>query len=316
MKNLSFYLLLLVSTLLISCEGNGGGETNGAPQDTTVTSSDPPQVVIETTKPTNGKQKGVVELGSKGFNAFIITMDEDKNWKLDHAEYGYSGVVDGLAEGEDVKVGLKNYINSLIEKGVLGKDIHFVVSSGATEEEVTQTIIEGLEALGYVANTVTKEQEGSYALKSVLPEKYEDQAFVVDIGSGNTKISWLENGEIIAKGTNGAKYRSKGIADNEAYDDAKTIAASIPKSKTNMCFIIGGIPFQMAKPKRQEVNGEDERYTVIGPPDDPAYEDFTGDRDAGGLNIYDAIRQGTGCETFIFDWDSNFTIGFLLELPY
>lgn len=315
MKKLSFYLLLLVSTLLVSCGSNGEGGT-GTSQDTTLTPDNPSQVVIDPAKPINGKKKGVVELGSKGFNAFIITLDKDKNWKLDYAEYGYSGVVDGLAEGEDVKTGLKNYIDSLIAKGVPGTDIHFVVSSGATEEEVTQTIIEGLEALGYVANTVTEEQEGSYALKSVLPEKYEDQAFVVDIGSGNTKISWLENGEIIAKGTNGAKYRSKGIADNEAYEDAKTIAASIPKSKTNMCFIIGGIPFQMAKPKRQEVNGEDERYTVIGDPDDPAYEDFTGDRDAGGLNIYDAIRQGTGCETFIFDWDSNFTIGFLLELPY
>lgn len=33
-----------------------------------------------------------------------------------------------------------------------------------------------------------------------------------------------------------------------------------------------------------------------------------------GLNIYKAIADATGTDTFVFDWDANFTIGFLLGL--
>jgi hypothetical protein len=33
-----------------------------------------------------------------------------------------------------------------------------------------------------------------------------------------------------------------------------------------------------------------------------------------GLNIYKAITDATNTDTFVFDWDSNFTIGFLLGL--
>jgi hypothetical protein len=33
-----------------------------------------------------------------------------------------------------------------------------------------------------------------------------------------------------------------------------------------------------------------------------------------GLNIYKAIEDATKTDTFVFDWDANFTIGFLLGL--
>jgi len=35
---------------------------------------------------------------------------------------------------------------------------------------------------------------------------------------------------------------------------------------------------------------------------------------ASGLNIYKAIADATQTDTFVFDWDANFTIGFLLSL--
>jgi hypothetical protein len=38
-------------------------------------------------------------------------------------------------------------------------------------------------------------------------------------------------------------------------------------------------------------------------------------KDKAGLNIYKAIADATDCKTFVFDWDANFSIGFLLELP-
>jgi hypothetical protein len=33
-----------------------------------------------------------------------------------------------------------------------------------------------------------------------------------------------------------------------------------------------------------------------------------------GLNIYKGLVDATQTDTFVFDWDANFTIGFLLSL--
>lgn len=33
------------------------------------------------------------------------------------------------------------------------------------------------------------------------------------------------------------------------------------------------------------------------------------------LTIFKSIADETDCKKFVFDWDANFTIGFLLELP-
>ncbi len=82
----------------------------------------------------------------------------------------------------------------------------------------------------------------------------------------------------------------------------------MPESKRNVCFIIGGVPFTLAKQHR---NGE-ERFTVLNPPDKYKSVDK---KMASGLNIYKAIIDATHCDTFVFDWDTNFTIGFLLSLP-
>jgi hypothetical protein len=34
-----------------------------------------------------------------------------------------------------------------------------------------------------------------------------------------------------------------------------------------------------------------------------------------GLVVYRALAEATGCQQFVFDWDANFTIGYLLSLP-
>ena len=257
--------------------------------------------------PEGGMLKGVVELGAAGFNSFIIRIDRNKNWKLEKAEWGNSLVYDGLATGEDVRDGLKKYIAGMLDYGVPGKEIHFMVSSGARTVETTQTIIDALEKMKYVVNTVTPEQEAQFALKSVLPPEFEDKAFVVDIGSGNTKISWIENGKIVGKDSYGAKYYSQQTPDDQVYNTVVELAKTIPASLRENCFIIGGVPFSLAKLDRK---GE-ERYTVLRAPD--TYE-ADGAKTASGLNIYKGIRDGSGCRNFVFDWDANFTIGFLLSL--
>ncbi len=258
--------------------------------------------------PVNGKLKGVVELGASGFNSFIVDIDKNKNWKLKKAEWGNSMVYDNMATSEDIRTGLKKYITDILDYGVSGKDIHFVVSSGAQKIESTHKIIKELRSMKYFVNTVTPEQEAIYALKSVLPKRFESSAFVVDIGSGNTKISWLQSDNSI-KGLEayGAKYYTKNISDEKAYKDVYDKSKMVPSNKTSTCFIIGGVPYKFAK----QVRKDKERYTVL---QSSSFYKGDGAKAKAGKNIYKAIEEATGCKKFVFDWDSNFTIGFLLSL--
>ncbi len=258
--------------------------------------------------PVDGKLKGVVELGASGFNSFIIKVDKEKRWSLEKSEFGNSLVTENMATDEDVRIGLKKYIGTMLDYGVSGKEIHFVVSSGAAKADVTKKITKALKSLNYVVNQVTPEQEGQLALKSVLPAEYHDKAFVVDIGSGNTKISWLKGGQITALESYGAKYFQDGTDDTKVYQEVSAKAKQIPAELRKTCFIIGGVPFEMAK----EVRKGKERYTVLSAP--LAYSKLTNAKSKAGVNIYKAITDATGCNQFVFDWDANFTIGFLLGL--
>ena len=259
--------------------------------------------------PVNGKLKGVVELGASGFNSFIVRVDDKRNWKLERSEYGNSLVMENLATEDDIRKGLKTYIGQMLDYGVSSRDVHFVVSSGALMAQVTGRIIKALNSLHYVVNTVTPEQEGILSLKSVLPPSYNDKAFVVDIGSGNTKMSWMERGTPKSVHTYGAKYFERNTDSTTVSNDARTVARKVPEAQRGTCFIIGGVPFDMAKIVRQ---GK-ERYTVLRPP--AGYADQRAAKIKGGLNIYNAVANTTNCPQFVFDWDANFTIGYLLSLP-
>ncbi len=258
--------------------------------------------------PVNGVLKGVVELGATGFNSFIIKTDARKNWKLEKAEYGASLVYENLATENDIEKGLKNYIADMLAYGVGPKNIHFVISSGAKKIPVTTTISNILKGMGYVVNEVTPQQEAQLALRACLPAGYYGNAFVVDIGSGNTKISWISGDSPTGIELPGAKYRQTGKTDAAVYQEVNAKAKQVPGNMRQTCFIIGGVPFELAKQVR---NGK-ERYTVLKAPGDYQGE---GDKQQGGLNIYKAIADATGCRQFVFDWDANFTIGFLLNLP-
>ncbi|MBC7389958.1 MAG: hypothetical protein H7329_12140 [Opitutaceae bacterium] len=258
-------------------------------------------------KPENGTLKGVVELGAAGFNSFVINLDKKKRWEIVSKDFGQSLAYEGLATTEDIRAGLKKYIASMLDKGVNKNDIHFVISSGAQKEPKTETISNELKKMGYIVNKVTPEQEGQLALKAVLPPSFADNSYVIDIGSGNTKVSWDENGSLKTIELPGAKYFEKEMSDADAYSQVKSQVNKIPEGKRNVAFIIGGVPFSLAKQTRK---GE-ERYTVLNAPD---FYKASDKKMTSGLNIYKGFVDGTKTDTFVFDWDANFTIGFLLQL--
>lgn len=312
--------LLLLLVLVLTISGCGNSKQNKQEQDVSneeiikKTSAELFSIDYRSPKPMNGKLKGVVELGASGFNSFIIELDKDKNWEIKRKEFGNSYIIDDLATPNDVKRNLKSRIKKILDFGVKKSDVYFVVSSGATKEKITTKIIASLKNIGYVVNVVTIEEEALYALKSVLPKSFKNHAFVIDIGSGNTKISFYKGNEIVKQETYGSKYYKDKIFDNEIFADVKSKLIEMPLSNQKNCFIIGGVPYQLAKKLRKE----DERYTLLH----TNVEKYKNLADEGGakikcgLNIYDAVLKTTNCKNVIFDWDANFTIGFLLETPY
>ncbi len=280
-----------------------------SPSTSATTTANRPRFDYSPPEPNGGKLKGVVELGASGFNSFIIRVDGQKNWKLEKADFGASLVYEKLTSDDDVKSGLKNYISGMLSFGVSPREIHFVISSGAQKVEITKKITDYLKTMGYIVNLVTAEQEGKLGYKSVMPKDYEDDAFVVDIGSGNTKMAWSEGGKLTALEGSGAKYFQNNMSDASVYSEIKAKAEKVPFPKRKACFIIGGVPFELAK----QVRTGKERYTVLNAPDQYSAKDAKG---KAGLNIYKAISDGTNTQQFVFDWDANFTIGFLLGLPY
>lgn len=258
-------------------------------------------------KPQNGTLRGVVEVGATGFNSFVINMDAQKRWEIVSKDFGESLAYEGLATTEDIRAGLKKYLSSMFDKGVSGTNMHFVVSSGAQKEPKTAIISNELQKMGYVVNKVTADEEAKYGFSATVPPSFTDNSFLVDVGSGNTKISYSDNGTVKTMELPGAKYYEKGTADEEVYNEVKAGVGKIPESKRNVGFIIGGVPFTLAK----QVRKGEERYTVLGTPNSYTAADK---KMASGLNIYKAISDATNTDTFVFDWDANFTIGFLLSL--
>ncbi|MCW3105859.1 MAG: hypothetical protein JWQ09_365, partial [Segetibacter sp.] len=213
-------------------------------------------------KPENGKLKGVVEVGATGFNSFVINMDNQKRWEIISKDFGESLAYEGLATTDDIRAGLKKYLASMFEKGVSKNDMHFVISSGAQKEPKTAIISNELKKMGYVVNLVTAEQEGKFAFKATVPPSFQDNSFLVDIGSGNTKISWQEGGNLKSIEAPGAKYYEKGMSNDDVYEQVKTKSGTIPEGKRNVCFILGGVPFTLAKQSRND----EERFTVLKDP--------------------------------------------------
>jgi hypothetical protein len=278
------------------------------------TSSTTPSTSVDTAfditlppEPVNGTVKGVVELGASGFNSFVFISDSKGSYRVTSKEFGDSLAYEGLTNTDEVKAVLKKYLAKMLNKGVSSDNLHFVVSSGALKETKTSTIAKGLRDAGYVVNEVTPEQEGRYAFIAAMNPAYKDKAFVVDVGSGNTKISWYDGGTIKTVEASGAKYFQMGLSDADVYTEITSKMSRVPQQNRSLCFIIGGVPNTLAKTTN---NGKNSGYIRLSPLD--SYVAGDDKKVASGINILKAI-QASGVSTFVFDDNANFTIGNIIS---
>lgn len=295
-----------INSVVSPVTGNTTADNVSAPGTTTSSSS---SANIVTDAPVNGTYKGVIEVGASGFNAFVVNIDQDKNWELVSKDFGASLAYEGFATVDDVYPQMLKYISIITDKGVAGRNVHFVISSGALKNPKIELIAQAIQKKGFTVNRVTAEQESKYALKALLSKRYRDNSYIVDIGSGNTKMAWYDNGVVkYAAETPGAKYYQDGKSDADVYQLIKNAVTTVPQANRTNLFIIGGVPFKLAKESR---NG-DERFTLLKNPDEYSAGDDV--KLKSGLNIYRAVYENSGTTNVIFDWDANFTIGFLLTL--
>lgn len=264
------------------------------------------------TKPKNGTLKGVVELGTSGFNYFIIDADLNKNWELKKAHFGKSLISEGMTTPEQIIQNLTKKIEQIVAYGVAKKNIYTVISSGAIKDELTQSIVNELEKLNHSFEIVSIKEEGVYGAKAILPQEFYKNSFVVDIGSGNTKISYtINNNDFKTIETFGSKYHQIGSNDEEVFKKVKESVALIPQEKKKYCFIMGGVPHKLAS----FLQKKKERHTQLSIKEED-YSELVkqkGRMISSGVNIYKSILEETDCKIVLFDWHANFAIGYLLE---
>lgn len=258
-----------------------------------------------------GKVKAVIEIGSTGFNLFVVTIDKEKNWKLEKAQWGKkSEIYESNATIEKIEKGIEDYLTEV--KSYHPEEIHFLISSGAAKAKITQDIVKILKKKHSNVKVVTAEEEAKYGFLSAVPKEFQKDSFLIDVGSGNSKFAWIENNKLKTLEGYGAKAYKLNVDKIKVYENIKNLSENIPKSVRKRAFFIGGIAYKFAKKNR--INKEE--FTTLLLATTYAKDSFSKEKMKYGLEIYKAINDATHTGQYIFPWNANFSIGYLLSLPY
>jgi tetratricopeptide (TPR) repeat protein len=148
---------------------------------------------------------GGVEIGSKGVKAqaYRIGFKGDEFYDLQEVfrESINTTIIAGVKETgafskdgiEETAQAVKTLIEKLKEKGVPGNNIFVVTSSAISSVKNRDELAKRVEELtGYKLEFLTVKDEVLYGIAGAVPPKYFYNSILVDVGSGNTKIGYLE----------------------------------------------------------------------------------------------------------------------------
>jgi len=335
MKNLKFVFLSMIAGILIGTLGyfidispeNDSGTTST--EELTEELKECNETVLDKFDYTpnlpseDGKIKAVVVIGASGFDGFIIKIDKDKNWESKKAYWGKeSEIWDGNASSKEIMKGFRNFLRTIAKDGKefgaknLDTRVQLIVSSGASKANTTTSkIVKALLKNKWTPTRISAQEEAEYGFIVSVPKEYRDDSFFVDIGSGNTKIAWMEDDKLKTAEGPGAKAYKIPKSKEEVYDDIKNLFENVPEDLRERAFIIGGVPYKLAK----KVKNDDEEYSTLLRPCQYDIQDFKEKNRVKmeyGLKIYEGIKDGTETELYIFPWHSNFGIGFLINQRY
>lgn len=257
-------------------------------------------------KPVDGKLIAAIEIGSSGLNYFIVNMDDHDRWSLIKSGFGKSDLLDMKTDIESIFLKIESYKREIISAGVDKKDIYVIASSSAIETSDIEEIKSRLSISDIKLRSVSAKEEGYYDLLATIPVEFIKEGFLVDIGSGNTKITWAGDKDTVSMETFGSKYYLEKVHDTTAFRTVRDILLEIPIENRNLCFLLGGIPYEFAS----VTNKRDGRYTIL---EQPGKYSPSSMKAKSGKVIYSAIYLDP-TYSYIFDWDANFSIGYLLSL--
>jgi tetratricopeptide (TPR) repeat protein len=148
---------------------------------------------------------GGVEIGSNGVKAqaYRIGLKGDEFYDLQEVfrESINTTIIAGVKETgafskdgiEETAQAVKTLIEKLKEKGVPGDNIFVVTSSAISSVKNRDELAKRVEELtGYKVEFLTVKDEVLYGIAGAVPPKYFYNSIFVDVGSGNTKIGYLE----------------------------------------------------------------------------------------------------------------------------
>jgi tetratricopeptide (TPR) repeat protein len=148
---------------------------------------------------------GGVEIGSKGVKAqaYRIGLKGDEFYDLQEVfrESINTTIIAGVKETgafskdgiEETAQAVKTLIEKLKERGVPGDNIFVVASSAISSVKNRDELAKRVEELtGYKLEFLTVKDEVLFGIAGAVPPKYFYNSVFVDVGSGNTKIGYLE----------------------------------------------------------------------------------------------------------------------------
>lgn len=257
--------------------------------------------------PIKGQLYAAIELGALGLNYFVAEIDSQNRWALRSSSYGRSNIIFGVDTSIDILTKISDFRNEILRKGVKSTNIHIIASSSAVESDVIEELKAELSKLNLGLEYISAKAEGQYALAATIPKEFLDESFLVDIGSGNTKLSWVENNDTLSIDIHGSKYFLSDVHDTTVFREVRDALLEIPERNRNLCFMLGGMIYEFVK---YEIDRSDSRYFVLKSPGD--YPSDNEKLKAANV-IYNALYLEP-TYSYIFDSESNFSIGYLLNL--
>ncbi|SNS76229.1 Ppx/GppA phosphatase family protein [Ekhidna lutea] len=255
--------------------------------------------------PINGELNAVIELGSLGLNYFIIDIDRKGRWILKGQKFGRSNIIYGADTSNEIIGNIMRFKEEIIGLGVDESKI-FLVASSSVVENNNINLIEAISNVGIPLKTVSPEEEAKYAMIATIPREFVDESFLVDIGSGKTKISWVNDADTSTIEIYGSKYFLDDVQDTTVFREVRNALLKVPEENRNLCFMLGGIVYEFSK---AEVSNTNRRYHVMSNPDEyPTYNE----KFKAGRVIYNALYLPS-TYSYIFDSYSNFSIGYLVS---
>lgn len=301
--------LCLISMLLLSCntESNTSNKTTES-RSNLVLGSDIKKVFdYQPRKPENGKLYAAIELGSLGLNYFVTEIDTQNRWSLKASSYARSNIIYGVNTTDEILNKILAFKEEISNQGVSNENIHILASSSAIKSNIIDELKTKLLDYNLSIRYITAEDEGYYALTATIPQEFVNESFLVDIGSGNTKLSWIEEDDTLSIDIHGSKYFLGDVHDTTVFREVRDAILEIPEKNRNLCFMLGGMIYEFEKDMVEQSN---KRYFILKSPSD--YPTNNEKLKAANI-IYNALYLEP-TYSYIFDSQSTFSIGYLLDL--